>query len=321
MKCVRGSAFVLGLFLAWVPAAWAQDDALTPTDVLEAGQFSATARLQFLSGQGDLRNDPVLELDLEEQTFEAILGIALGLGAGFEVELSIPYRFRGTLQGDGEFLGASLETEDESLGFGDLQISPVYRLLKEDAAAPQLIVGAIAVAPTGNDKRGDAEIELGGVPISDGEEGGVGQGVWKFGALAGISKRLGLVEPYVLVSYVWGGERERNDVDEERADVTTVLAGAEWHLSPAARLDTRAIFLLVGEDVTEESGQEAIEESHFRFGFQASLYAHLGGGFTLILGGGVLFIEDHTLDKVDQEDLEKAFQWNLGVGLHFLFGR
>ncbi|HXG60945.1 MAG TPA: hypothetical protein VNO22_06215 [Planctomycetota bacterium] len=319
MTRTRGLA-VLGFLLAGVPAAWAQDDALTPTDVLEAGQFSATARLQFLSGQGDVRNDPVFEADFEEQTFEALLGVAVGIGAGLEVELSIPYRFRGTLEGDGEALGVSFESEEESLGFGDLQISPVLRLLREDASSPQLIVGAIAVAPTGNDKRGDPELEVGGSSVSEGEEGGIGQGVWKFGGLAGISKNLGLVEPYLVVSYLWGGERERNDVDEERADLWTILAGAEWHLSPTMRLDTRALFFFVGEDVTEESGSEAIEEAHFRFGFEASVYAKLGGGFTLTLGGGVLFVEDHTIDEVDEEDLENAFQWNLGVGLHFFFG-
>lgn len=320
MTRTRGLA-LLGFILAGVPAAWTQDDALTPTDVLEACQFSATVRLQFLSGRGDVRNDPVFEADFEDHTFEALLGIAVGLGAGLEVELSIPYRFRGTLEGDGDILGASFESEDESLGFGDLQISPVFRLLREDASSPQLIVGAIAVAPTGNDKRGDAKVEIGGVPVSDGEEGGIGQGVWKFGGLAGISKNLGLVEPYLLVSYVWGGKRERNDVDEERADVGTILAGAEWHLSPTTRLDTRALFFFVGEDVIEENGQEAIEEAHFRFGFEASVYANLGGGFTLILGGGILFVEDHTIDEVDEEDLKDAFQWNLGVGLHFVFGR
>lgn len=319
MTHARGFAF-LGLLLAGAPAAWAQEDALTPTDVLEAGQFTATVHLQFLSGHGDLRSDPVFEAELEEQTFEAMLGVAVGLGAGFEVEFSIPYRFRGTVEGDGELLGMSFESEDESLGFGDLQIAPIFRLLREDAFSPQIVIGGIAVAPTGNDKRGDTEVEIGGVPVLDGEEAGIGQGVWKFGALAGISKRLGLVEPYVLVSYVWGGERERNDVDEERADVTTVLAGAEWHLSPAARLDTRAIFLFVGKDVVEDAGREVVAESHFRYGLQASLYAHLGGGFTLILGGGVLFAEDHTTNEADDVTLENAFEWTLGVGLHLFIG-
>jgi hypothetical protein len=319
MVRARGFAF-LGLLLAGVPTAWAQNDGLTPTDVLEAGQFTVTARLQFLSGEGSVRNDPAFEADFKEQTFEALLGVAVGLGAGLEVELSIPYRFRGTVDGEGEFLGASFESEDESLGFGDLQISPVLRLLRENAQSPQIIIGGIAVAPTGNDKRGDAELEIGGVPVSDGEEGGIGQGVWKFGGLAGISKNLGLVEPYLVVSYLWGGTRERNDVDEERADVGTILAGAEWHLSPSTRLDTRALFFFVGEEVTEEAGQEAVEEAHFRFGFQASVYVNLGGPLTLTLGGGVLFVEDHTLDEVDDDDLEDTFQWNLGIGLHIVFG-
>jgi hypothetical protein len=237
---------------------------------------------------------------------------------GFEIDASIVGQFRGTTNAD--FANGTLGFESESRGFSDLTVAAVYRILKDDPALPQLIVGGILVAPVGNDKKGQAETVIGGVRLQDQEESGLGQGVWHYGLEAGISKSLGIVEPYLLSSYVFGGKRRENGVNEDRADVWTVLAGAQWHLSPQVTIDTRAIVTRDGIDRQEDNGSQAKEENHFTYAGEADLYVHLGGGATLILGGGAFFVEDHELNDLAEISAKNDYIWYVQVGLHILLG-
>lgn len=210
---------VLAVALAVAAAmpVWAENqNGLTPTDILGAGEITATAQLSAALGQGKLSH-PVVDLDIDSTTFQVQLSAAVGLGLGFEVELGIPYQFSGITKGDGTWLGWDTRTEEKADGFGDLTLAVNYRILKEDAALPQWIAGAIVVMPSGNDKRGDTSWEVSGVTIQDGKRGGIGDGVWKYGLQTAVSKRFGLVEPYAGFRYIFGGDRKRNDVDEERA--------------------------------------------------------------------------------------------------------
>lgn len=305
------------LFLSMATAAQAQD-ALTPTDVLDFAEFSVTSLFQFARGQGTLKNTSI-DLDLETNAYQVEVDAAVGLGMGFEVELVLPTQMRGTLESDGTFLGFPAETHQNNNGFGDLQIHLIYRLLKEDAQAPQWIVGVIGVAPSGNDNRGDAEIKLGGFKIQSEDDGGLGQGVWKYGAETAISKRLGILEPYLGANYIFGGTRQRNGVREERADTVAILAGAEIHVSPEVTLDLRGLAQWQGQDITEENGSQRTENTHWQYTAQAQLYYRLGLGFTLVLGGGVIFLEDHLTDQQAGTKFEDGFGWYIHAGLHFYF--
>ncbi len=320
------------LLLGALPAVSRAQDALTPTDVLEFGQVSGTGRFQLVNGSANLViDDPTVDLDLDVDivAYQFVFEAGVGLGMGFEVELAIPYQIQGTSEGDGSgILGppfppgySSLETEGEELGFGDLEARAIYRLLKEDASTPQLILGLIIVAPTGNDKRGETEFVVNGTQAVESEEGGIGNGVWAYGLGGGISKKLGAVEPYFLAGYVWGGTRQRNGVDEDRSDVGSLAFGAEWHATPQWRIDTRATLQFVGEDVTEDGRLEQKEEAHLQYGGQALLYVNLGTGLTLVAGGGATFIEDHETDDVSRTELRETFLWSLQIGLHVLLGK
>ncbi len=293
-------------------------EGLTPTDVHEFGAFSASLRMELADGRGEFTGTGV-DLDVDLAQYRLILAGAVGLGMGFEVEASIPYQIDGEVETDGTFLGAPADTEQESLGFGDLQLGLVYRLLKEDATGPQLIVGALIVAPTGNDADGRADGNLGAIAL-DGEEGGIGDGVWKYGVGAGVSKRLGGVEPYLVAAYVFGGDRSHDGVDEERADVGTISLGAELHVTEQATIDLRVTGQFVGEDVQEDQGVEEAAERHFDHSYAAALYIDLGPGLTLVAGAALGFVGDHETDKATGAELEDTMIYSFQLGLHFNFG-
>jgi hypothetical protein len=221
---------------------------------------------------------------------------------------------------EAEFQSAAVEFESMERGFSDLIFGVRYGLLRDSAVAPQLIIGAVFVAPVGNAKDGQTGQTVGGVETVDQEEGGIGQGVWHYGVEAGISKRLAIVEPYLTTSYVFGGCRRKDGVTENRADVWNLTAGAQWHLSPLATLDTRAIVTRPGRDKQETGGTEIKEEGHFTYTGQASLFLKMGGPATLIIGGGVTFVQDHEVNDVVQLSLERDYAWFVHVGLHLLIG-
>ncbi|HVE42890.1 MAG TPA: hypothetical protein VNM14_23620 [Planctomycetota bacterium] len=305
------------LLLAAATPSWAQDDALLPTHLIDGGQVFVTGTFQYLEGHGDAQ---VLGLDgdFDQKAYQVRLDGGVGLGMGFEIDASIVGQFRGTT--DADFANGALGFESESRGFSDLTVAALYRILKDDSALPQLIVGGILVAPVGNDKKGQSETVIGGVRIQDKEESGIGQGVWHYGIEAGISKNLSLIEPYLLTSYVFGGRRHENGVTEDRADTWNVLVGAQWHLSPQATIDTRAIFSRDGIDRQEDNGSQVKEHNHFTYSGEVDLYAKLGGGVTLILGGGAFFVEDHELNDLAQLNVKNDYVWYVQVGLHLLLG-
>lgn len=306
----------LALFLF---ASAPQQDALTPTDVLEFGQFSATGTFRMNAGKGSV-TAPTTDVDFDTEAFLFQLDAAVGLGMGFEVELSIPWQFQGSTQGDGTFGGSSIETDQGLSGFGDLTLSAVYRLLKEESLTPQWILAVIVQPPSGSDKRGDAEVIQAGVLTQEEDEGAIGDGVWRYGFATALSKKVGLVEPYAALSYVFGGTRTRNGVREDRADVLDILLGVEWHVSSDATIDTRAILQFQGRDITEDNLVKVREEAHWSYGAQATLRVHLGGGFSLIAGGTVFSEQDHEANDVTMLDQEDTFFYQLQLGLHFYFG-
>jgi hypothetical protein len=305
------------LFVVSIASTAVAQDGLTPTDVLDGGHASVTGRLQFTQGQGTLTSGTI-DLDADISEFQFILEGAVGLGMGFEVEASLPYQFTGDLEID----GAGTTQEFEEIGFGDLLLSPVYRLLGDGKECLQVIAGAMIVLPTGKKEPAEPEGSIGPLPLN-GEEGGIGNGIWRFGALAGISMRAGLVEPYFTVSWLSGGTTDvQNDsIEVERPDLWTLTLGSEFHLGEQITFDLRTIVEVVGDEIEENSlGVETTEESHFQNGWQAQLSYTAGAGLTLIAGVGVSFLDDSTVDDTANIDLEDTFFYSATVGIHIVLG-
>jgi hypothetical protein len=317
------------LALALTAATQAKQDGLTPTDVLEFGQVTATGRFGMSFGSATLVDDlpASVDFDVDTEAYTFSLDLAVGLPAGFEVELHVPWQFTGSSEGDGSFGAADVETEQEVEGFGDLEFALNYRLVKEGAVLPHWAFGVIVVAPTGNDKEGQAQQEINGVQVQDDDEAGIGDGVWKYGFATGVSKKVSIAEVYGATSYVWGGERKRNGITEDEADVWTILAGVEWHVNDNARLDTRAFAQHIGKAESEDYDQvagsfyKAGEEAYWAYGFQASLYVDLLPGVTVLLTGGAYLAQDHEANDVTEAEIEDLTAYFFQVGLHVFLGK
>lgn len=315
MKHLSLSTLLLALCAS---SAAAQEDALLPTHLIDGGSVFVTGTLQYATGRGEATFFGAATGDIDQSALQFQLNAGVGLGQGFEIGATIYYQAQGKTSADFSTPDAEFITESE--GFSDLLLEGRYRILQDGPKTPQLIVGAVVVAPVGNDKDGRPELKAGGVTTQEGEDSGIGQGVWHYGFEAGLSKHLGFVEPYLLTSYIFGDKRTENGVQEDRADAWNLLLGAQWTLTPQATLDTSVALRRAGVDEQEDNGLQTQEESHLTYTGQVSLYVHLGNGLTFLMGGGVSFIEDHELNDVAQLELKDDYIWFVGVGLHVLIG-
>jgi hypothetical protein len=313
-------AFTAMLFLAGASTAWAQDDALLPTHLIDGGQVFVTGTNRYIGGGGDaeILSSPG---DFTVSVFQLQLDAGVGLGMNFEIDASITYQFIGKTKSDFNVGGNNVEFDSENVGFSDLVLNPRYAILRDSATSPQLIVGGVLVAPVGNDKSGQSEQKTNGFVTTSGEDGGIGDGIWRYGFQTGLSKRIAILEPYLLTSYVWADPRKKNGVEEERADVWNLTLGAFWHLSPMATLDTRFIVSRESDDKSENTGTQVEEEAHFNYTAQAALHLRAGSIATFIIFAGATFVQDHeVLDQI-QLEVSDDINWFAGVGLHLLFGK
>jgi hypothetical protein len=311
---------------ALAASAWAQgkdggaQDGLTPTDVLPMGRFTATARLQTQLGTGtfDAFAGTVSE-DIELRTFAVQFEAAVGIGYGFELEASLPYAF--TLETEVDATG--LDITEESKGIGDMNLGANYMILPDSASGPQLMVGAFMVLPTGDDTPSVAEVQS-TIPALNqaGEEGGIGEGAFTFGFLAGISKRMENLEPYLLFRYRLGGSNEEDNIDTDYADVGSVLLGLEIHSGEQVTLDVRAVLDFYSKEVEEDTtGAKSTEEAYVQYGLEGRLYASLGSQFSLVIGLGFRALEDHAIDEEADLNIEDTFVYGAEIGLHIVLGR
>ena len=313
-------AFTAALFLAGASASWAQDDALLPTHLIDGGQVFATGTLFYFGGDGDASVGPV-DGDFKQKAFLLRLDGGVGLGMGFEVDASINYQFIGKTNSKFSGGGGTAEFDTENVGFGDLVLNPRWAPIRDSATSPQLVVGAILVAPTGNDKSGTTGTTINGVETQQQEDGGNGDGIWRYGFEAGLSKRLTVVEPYLVVNYVFADSRTKNGVKEEGADVLNISAGAFLHLGPTVTLDARATVTRNSEEKSENGGTQDKEEAHNIYTVQAALLLKAGSTATFLIVAGASFVEDHEVSQAASIDLKDTMNWFVGIGLHLLFGK
>jgi hypothetical protein len=259
--------------------------------------------------------------DVKQKAFILRLDGGIGLGMGFEVDASINYQFIGKTNADFAAGGNTAEFDTENVGFGDLVLNPRWAPIRDSATSPQLVFGAILVAPTGNDKSGTTGTTINGVKTADQEDGGNGDGIWRYGFEAGISKRLTIVEPYLTVNYVFADDRTKNGVKEEAADVLNITIGSFLHLSPATILDVRGVITRNSKAKVENGGAPDEEEAHNVYTVQASLLLKAGPVATFFITAGGAFVEDHEVSQAASIDLKDDVNWFVGIGLHLLFGK
>ena len=315
---------VVPILLALSTSAFAQakdgeraQDGLTPTDILPAGRFTGGARLAFALGEGTLEAGPASE-DAELRQFLIVFEAQAGLGLGFEVEAQLPVAFSADFEVDGD----GFELREEAKGLGDLGLALNYAVIRESKDDPQLFIGAFVILPTGDDDPGETELIVGNAVVTPGEEAGFGEGAFSFGFQAGVSKRMGNVEPYLLFRYLFAGTSDVDDVETDQADVGTLIFGLEIHAGEQVTVDLRAQLDFIGEEVDEDStGAETTEEEHLGYGFQGRVYLSLGSQVALTAGAGITALEDHALDEESDFELTDTWVFGAELGLRVVFGR
>jgi len=294
-------------------------DGLTPTDVLPVGRFAADVRLAATLGQGTLDFAGVDQVDGDIRNFTLLLGVAAGLGGGFEIEALLPYAFTAELEIEEDDVTFS----EESKGVGDLALGANLRLTEDTGTSPNFMIGAFVVLPTGDDDPAEPEIDLPGVLFdSPGEEGGIGSGAFGYGFQAGLSKDFSGAEGYFLIRYLINGTSDVDDVETDNADILSFLLGVEIHAGDEVTIDLRAVVDFAGEEVAEaDDGSEVTEEAYFSYGLEARLYASLGSNLAFVVGITGRALEDHAIAEEADFVLEDTFVYGAEIGLHLVLGR
>jgi hypothetical protein len=129
-----------------------------------------------------------------------------------------------------------------------------------------------------------------------------------------------MLEPYLGFSYVFGGKRYNNGVNEDRADVGTLLVGSEFHISPETTLDLRSMIQFNGRDVTEDNLARTIQAAYNLYTVQATAYITIAPSVTLLVGIGGGLMDDHLIDRSTDASFKNMVFYQGMIGLHVCFG-
>jgi hypothetical protein len=300
---------------AAVPAG--AQESLLPTYVNESGEVTVEATFRYLAGQATLSN-PLLEADFESTNLFADLRAGVGLGGRFEIEASVPYQLDGTAEAE----EGGFEVEFETVGLGDLTLEGNYLITPASRTSPQVVGGLIVVLPTGDSDLSDPEVRFNGVQVEEGNEGGLGDGVFKVGLGFAVGKQLTGAHVYGAARFLIATGKDEVDDDEvDRADVFSVLGGAMIEIGATSNLDIRAIINYVGDEVAEDdTGAESTDEAHINITLEPRLYFSIGDTATLILGGALGWEQDHAFDEEGDGELEDLYTYGVSLGLHLRLG-
>jgi hypothetical protein len=302
--------------LASAGSAWSQES-LLPTHISGSGEVIVTGEVRFIAGQGSLTN-PAFDIDFDDTRFFGLLRAGVGLGGSFELEAMLPYEFTG--QGEADESGVEFETE--TAGMGDLTFDLNYLITPASKTSPQVMAGLVVVVPSGNDDFATPEIRINGTVVQDGEEGGLGEGVFKVGLQFGVSKQVATTHLYGVARFlVPTSTQDEDDVEIDRPDVFSIQVGALLGLGGTADLDLRLTFNYVGDEIEEdETGGESTEEAHINLVLEPRFYFSVGDTISIILGGTVGWEEDHAVIEEAELDLEDTFVYGVTLGLHLRLG-
>ena len=313
---MRKSAWTAVLLFACGSAAAAQES-LLPTHVSDSGEVTVSAALRFAAGQGTLSN-PAFEVDFDDTHFLGEFRFGVGVGGGFEIEASFPFEFSGTGEADEN----NVEFEVETAGLGDLTVEANYVLVPSLKATPQVIAGLVLVLPVGNDDFPTPDIRFNGVQVQDGEEGGLGEGVFKIGLQFGVSQKVTGAQIYGLARFLAStGTQDQDDAEIDHPDVFSLVAGAMLPIGETSNLDIRLTLNHVGDEIEDDDfSGESTEEAHLNMGLETRFYFTVGSTATLVLGAGLGWVQDHAVDEEAELDLEEVFTYGVTVGLHLRLG-
>jgi len=285
-----------------------------PTEVVEAvteqrqGHFGRRFGIDFGLGYSHFSNarinlDGFLALDtiflgtisIDKATSDIFTldpTISVGLSDKFVIDANIPYLVRSTnFQSGGAGGNASGLVEDtvHDDGLGDINIGASYRLSRESANRPDLVLNARVKFPTGRDPYG---IEFVDVPNSQGNlqvPRRLSTGTGVYSASIGLSalKTLDPMVVFASVNYYHNFERHFGDIDEapgsqpgkvDVGDATQFGAGLAYALN-----DKSSISMSYSQRIVQRSRIKLDDQIFKRIvGSQGNVaLVNLGGTFSL----------------------------------------
>lgn len=310
------SASALVLVLACAASAAAQES-LLPSHISGTGEITLTGALRYQAGKGTLAS-PVFDVDFDDTHLFGEFRAGVGIGGGLEIEASVPFEF----SGKGEADDSGVEFEVETAGLGDLTLELNYLIAPAGKTTPRVMAGLVLVVPVGDDDFATPELRIGGVLVQDGDEGGIGEGVFKIGFQFGVDTQVTGAHLYGLARFVIStGTQDDGDDEIDHPDVFTLVAGAMLPLGGMTNLDVRLSFQYAGDEVADNAvSGEATEEAHVSFILEPRFYFTVGSTATLVLGGNVGWVEDHAVNEEAEVDLEDVFVYGITLGLHLRLG-
>jgi len=294
------------------------DNKLLPTDVLDPGRFFSDIRYGYTSLEGQIASSG-METDVEGGEHRINYVLRIGIANGFDVEASTSYLAEGSINWEADTFLGHVEMKTLEEGIDDTTVSFRFKLAEEGRDGVNFTFALIGVLPSGQRKEGEPEIHLDGVKLQDEKAGSPGNGVVSYGAGFSVSGRSGNFEPYLLGSYIFGGRRERHEIDEHYADQAQLQVGIQWHTSPHAAFDFSIMAVRNSPQAQEEDRSKTVSNS-FIMGYAfIGMYFEFAPNATFILGAAYGLMESHVVNRSDGARMEGVSAFVPSIGLHLLF--
>lgn len=297
-------------------AAYA-DNRLLPTDMLEPGRFFGELTYSFSSGSGELALAGQ-EVDVKSEEHRLQVHIGFGLADGVDVDIATPYLATGTTNFEADIGFGIVKIDSYAEGFDDTTFSVRFKLADRRANGADFLFGVIAVFPSGYRKDGELGVELGAIDVRP-KRDYPGEGVISYGAGFAMSGSSGSFEPYMTGTYIFGGRRERHEIDEHYSDEAAVAVGLQAHTSPHAAFDIAFSASRNSPQTSENHGDRVRAAAFIAGGVRLAMYFEFAPDATFVLGVSYIMVESHLTDKDAGLRLRGVTSIVPTIGFHVLF--
>jgi hypothetical protein len=310
--------FAVAVAVVLVSTSAYADNRLLPTDMLDPGRFFMEFGYAFSSGTGEVEMGGI-DVDAKFDEHRINFGFGFGLAPGADVDIRTGYIATGSGRMEADTFLGHVEMETYAEGVEDTAFSLRFRLADEQTNGANVIFALTGVFPSGYRKDGQAKIELNGVEVQDQKRDYPGEGVVSYGAGFAVSGTSGSIEPYMVGSYIFGGRRERHDIDEHYADEAALTLGMQVHTSPHAAFDFSLSAMHNSPETVESDRSRSREASFLMGGASLRMLFEFAPDATFYIGITYVMIEGHQIDRDSGDKLKDATAIIPTIGFHILF--
>jgi hypothetical protein len=206
---------------------------IVPTDVLDPQQFYFGIYHEGSLGFSKVENFLAYPADGNREEGEFLTPFYMGFGLFPNCDMVMKCAFISTHLEmiDEEFIPppGEMEMERRTEGFTDTEFNIRYRMPFHRESPINVAVGLIQIFPTGKRTEGHYEYEEDGIKYDNKKLDYPGEGVFKYGEEFAVSGAFGVLEPYLGLSYIIGGQRNIHRVSESYSDDVTLDMGLQVH--------------------------------------------------------------------------------------------